>query len=354
MVKSLVLCCDGTWNRPSETKQGVASPTNVAKVALAVADQDAHGAPQLLHYEAGVGTRRHERILGGVFGYGLSHNVLSCYRFLVENYVPGDKLFFFGFSRGAFTARSTVGLVRNCGILKPQHLDRIEDAYDFYRDPHRDTEPNSIAAEIFRREYSQPEARIHFVGVWDTVGALGIPIGGLRLPILTKRWSFHDPKLSSKVDFAYHALAIDEHRRPFKPTLWKRDAVVPGQTLEQVWFAGVHSDVGGGYLEPALAEIPLVWMVERASRCELAFKPDHFVTSANPEAAQRHRGLQIAPNALGEIHKSWKGFYRLLPPYRRPLKADAAKVAPSAIRRFDEKPGYHPRNLKKYLAGGGA
>ena len=120
-MKRLVVCCDGTWNRPDQTKQGVAAPTNVAKISLALADEDDAGNPQVLHYEAGVGTRRGERFLGGGFGVGLSRNVQDCYRFLVDYYEPGDKLYFFGFSRGAYTARSTVGLVRNAGILRPEH-----------------------------------------------------------------------------------------------------------------------------------------------------------------------------------------------------------------------------------------
>ena len=120
-MKRLVVCCDGTWNRPDQTKQGFAAPTNVAKIALALADEDDAGNPQVLHYEAGVGTRRGERLVGGVFGVGLSRNVQDCYRFVVDCYEPGDKLYFLGFSRGAYTARSTVGLVRNAGILRPEH-----------------------------------------------------------------------------------------------------------------------------------------------------------------------------------------------------------------------------------------
>ena len=150
-MKHLVVCCDGTWNRPDQTKQGVAAPTNVAKISLALADEDDAGNPQMLHYEAGVGTRRGERLVGGVFGIGLSRNVQDCYRFLVESYEPGDKLYFFGFSRGAYTARSTVGLVRNAGILRPEQRDRIKQAYALYRNPERDSAPGGIAAELFRR-----------------------------------------------------------------------------------------------------------------------------------------------------------------------------------------------------------
>src|SRR4051794_8227249 len=184
MPKRLVVCCDGTWNRPDQLSEGVAAPTNVSKLALAVARRDAGGTEQLLHYEPGVGTRRFERIRGGAFGLGLSRNVRSCYRFLVETYEPGDELWFLGFSRGAFTARSTVGLVRNCGILRAAEIGRIGDAYRLYRSRDKGTEPGGIEAEMFRRMHSHPDAAIHFVGVWDTVGALGIPTDGIRVPFL--------------------------------------------------------------------------------------------------------------------------------------------------------------------------
>jgi uncharacterized protein (DUF2235 family) len=351
--KRLVVTCDGTWNRPDQLNDGVAAPTNVSKLALAVAREDGQGTAQLLHYEPGVGTRRFERIRGGAFGLGLSRNVRDCYRFLVETYEPGDELYFFGFSRGAFTARSTVGFVRNCGILQAQHSGRINEAYRLYRDRAKRTEPNGIEAQVFRRMYSHPETKIHFVGVWDTVGSLGIPIDGIRVPFLTKRWSFHDTTLSSHVRFAYHALAIDERRGPFKPTLWQQQEHATEQTLEQVWFAGVHCDVGGGYSDPALAEIPLLWMVERARVSGLVFEPGRFRSPSDGlDDELRHVGVQVAPNALGEMHRSLKGFYLLLQRYRRPLVADGRALASSAVRRHRERSDYDPPGLSDYLAAG--
>jgi len=114
--RRLVMCCDGTWNFPDELKKGVPVPTNVVKVAVGLGRDDNAKIPQLLYYQSGVGTRRRQHVRGGVFGYGLSGNVRECYRFIVENYQPGDELYFFGFSRGAYTARSTIGLIGNCGI----------------------------------------------------------------------------------------------------------------------------------------------------------------------------------------------------------------------------------------------
>src|SRR5437763_6169245 len=163
MPKNLVVCCDGTWNEPDEARGGASSPTNVAKLALAIAvGQDEHAqVPQTLYYEPGVGTAADERITGGAFRYGLSRNIRNCYRFLADNYEDGDNLFLFGFSRGAYSARSLAGLVRNSGILHKQHADRVDEAFALYRDRTSRTHPNALAAQIFRRMYSHDEDDIH-------------------------------------------------------------------------------------------------------------------------------------------------------------------------------------------------
>jgi len=355
VTKRLVVCCDGTWNRPDHLDNGIAAPTNVSKVALGVARQDAAGGSQPLYYQPGVGTRRFERIRGGAFGLGLSRNVRDCYSFLVDNYQPGDELYFFGFSRGAFTARSTVGLVRNAGILRPEHADRVKYAYRLYRSRKDRTHPRGVEARIFRRMYSHEEIGIRFVGVWDTVGSLGIPIDGVRLPFADKLWGFHDTELSTRVRFAYQALAIDEQRGPFRPTLWKKQQDATDQTLEQVWFSGVHCDIGGGYRDPALAEIALLWMVARARECGLAFDPDHFLSPPGAvDEERRALGEVTAPDALGTMHESPKGFYLLLPRHRRRLKdPDDCAVASSAVRRRDQVTGYAPAGLAEYVAAGG-
>jgi uncharacterized protein (DUF2235 family) len=356
-MKRLIVCCDGTWNRPDQLDQGVAAPTNVAKLALALADEDDAGNAQLLHYQAGVGTRRREHLLGGGFGVGLSRNVQECYRFLVDNYERGDKLYFFGFSRGAFSARSTVGLVRNSGILRHEHRHRVKDAYTLYRNPQKDSQPSGIAAELFRRSYSQSEIYVDFVGVWDTVGALGIPIDGFRPPLLSRLWRFHDTTLSRYVLNAYHAIAIDERRRPFRPTLWVKKDDAEKQTLEQIWFAGVHCDVGGAYRDPELSEIPLLWMAEKARACGLAFKPDHLVlnkTGFDPE--DRRAGIEVAPDPRGEVHDSRTRFYRLLKAYDRRLagengaEVDGGSLASSAKTRHDEDRSYRPPGIAEWLA----
>ncbi|OXM67445.1 MULTISPECIES: DUF2235 domain-containing protein [Amycolatopsis] len=332
MTKRLVICCDGTWNTPDQP-----APTNVCRVALAVAPSDGAGREQRMFYHSGVGTRPGERLWGGAFGFGLSRTVREAYRFLVRTFEPGDELFLFGFSRGAYTARSLAGLVRNCGILRPEHDDRIGEAYALYRARGSKTHPRSAAAELFRRSYSR-ETRIRFLGVWDTVGALGIPLSGLRLVNLVNRqWQFHDTELSSSIDAACQALAIDERRPPFRPALWRSS----GRTrVEQVWFAGVHSDVGGGYPDRALADISLLWMVERARAHGLAFEPGAFATTE--------------PDPLGQAHESRAGFYKLMRPHVRTLGTTAHEyAASSAVQRQAMVAGYAP-NLDTYLSEGGA
>lgn len=352
MAKRLVICCDGTWNTPDQMRDGQPTPTNVAKVALSVASRDGAGQEQRTFYHCGVGTRRWDRIRGGVFGFGLSRDVRDTYRFVVENYEPGDELFFFGFSRGAYTARSTVGFIRNCGILRRDQVGRIGEAYALYRGRASRSRPRSIESQLFRRSHSF-ETRIRFVGVWDTVGALGIPLSGLRLiNVLNRRWQFHDTTLSSTVDAAFHALAIDEYRGPFRPAVWSQSDQAEGQRLEQVWLSGAHSDIGGGYPDPALSEIALLWMVDRARSCGLVFEPEAFRQLEPGADALRHTGRYVAPDALGGLHDSRTGFYRLLRRHRRELGAvDAVHeyVASSAVERRDAMPGYAPAHLTSYL-----
>lgn len=349
MPKRLVICCDGTWNRRDQTKGGVPCPTNVSKIASGIADAAPDGTAQVAHYEAGVGTRRFEQLRGGALGFGLSRNVQSCYRFVVQNYEPGDELFLFGFSRGAFTARSCAGLLRNAGILRREHEGQIDAAYKLYRAGEAETKPNGTKAIAFRKQWSHPDTDIAFIGVWDTVGSLGIPIDGIRLPFLTKLWSFHDTELSGRVRRAHHALAIDERRKPFRPTLWTQPDDAPDQLLEQVWFSGVHCDVGGGYLDPDLADVALAWMVNRAGDAGLAFHPGHFTRTTNPGDTDRASGAAIDPDPLGRLHDSRKGIYKLQPAIDRNLRGDRTEVSPSAIERYDAMPSYRPPQLKAFL-----
>jgi len=273
--KRLVVCTDGTWN---DLTKG--HPTNVIKIARAVKRVDANGVPQVVYYHQGVGTGTDavDRLLGGSTGWGISHNLRDAYNFLVMNYTPGDELYLFGFSRGAYTARSLAGLIRNVGILRPERAHLVGKAYDHYRDRTDATHPTAPESLHFVKANSHPDVRIHFVGVWDTVGALGVPLGfaryGLKIwgaftgnPL---RYEFHDMELSSHVNHAYHAVSKHEQREAFRPTLWNvptgRSAE---QTFAQKWFAGVHCNVGGGYEAAGLSDCALVWMAEYARKLGL-------------------------------------------------------------------------------------
>lgn len=336
-MKRLVLCCDGTWNRADQASNGHPCPTNVVKLAYRVAKRDGD-VPQILFYDQGVGTGNVlDRWSGGAFGEGLDDNIFDAYRFLIANYEEGDEIFLFGFSRGAFTARSIAGMIRKCGVVKRTSIDQYVPAMALYRDPR--VHPNDSPAKEFRQQHSccgDSPVAIRFIGVWDTVGALGIPLRGLRW--LTRRSVvFHDTELSGIVQTACHALAIDEHRAPFEPTLWLEKAK-PNQTVEQVWFPGVHSDVGGGYPETALSDITLQWMLDKASAAGLVLDADVL----------RVRTLSPAPT--GRIHDSKTGLYNLTRGIDREIAAGGTQsVHPSALRRWDADPKYRPRNLMAYF-----
>lgn len=334
MAKKIVICCDGTWNKPDQR-----APTNVPRIAEAVRPTDAEGRQQLAYYHAGVGTNGWDRLIGGAFGFGLSRNVRDAYRFVVENFTPGDELFFFGFSRGAYTVRSVVGFIRNCGILRPEFADKIGEAYALYRNRKDRTRPAAVQAQRFREAYSQ-EAPIRFLGVWDTVGSLGIPLSGFRLiNLFNRQFQFHDTELSRNVKAAFQALAIDERRRPFRPAIWRKHEAADDQQVEQMWFSGVHSDVGGGLPERELADIAMAWMVERARACGLVLDLD-----------------AVAPDPFGELHDSMSFLYRLLGPYVRRLNAtDPLQcLASTAYKRHEQLPKeYSPENLVNYLRANG-
>jgi type VI secretion system (T6SS) phospholipase Tle1-like effector len=196
---------------------------------------------------------------------GIDENIRSGYMFLAQNYLPGDEIFLFGFSRGAFTARSLAGFINACGLLKRQHLGDLGRAWTYYRGPGPHT-PEDFLARC--NSDCHVDATIKFLGVWDTVGALGIPVGLFSLFDHSK-YGFHDTGPCKIVKHGCHALAIDEHRDEFVPTLWTGKPP-EGVTIEQVWFAGAHADVGGGYITRNLADIPLVWMAQKAEADGLA------------------------------------------------------------------------------------
>lgn len=263
-MKRIVICCDGTWNA-DDTQT---NDTNVAILARSVhGSQQTGGVLQIVLYLRGVGTTglKVETLIEGAVGLGVDDNIRSAYQFVCQNYVPGDEIYLFGFSRGAFTARSLAGLITCCGILFRQSLNALPAAWAYYRSP-KPHSPSAFVAASGAQCHLAPE--IAFLGVWDTVGSLGIPAGALSA-LNKEKFAFHDTSPSAIVKRAAHALAIDEHRHDFTPTFWT-GPIPPGVTIQQAWFAGAHSDVGGGYKTRALADIPLVWMARQAEAAGLA------------------------------------------------------------------------------------
>jgi len=302
-MKRIAVFSDGTWNSPDRD-----GSTNVLRLARAIkpkAERD--GAEQVAFYDWGVGSDR-LKITGGITGYGIDKNIMDCYRFIVHNYNAGDQLFFFGFSRGAYTVRSLAGFIRNCGLLKRENADRIPEAYKLYRKRTRSSAPNAEGPKQFRQRYAVADITpIEFVGVWDTVGALGIPIpfwGTLG----ESEFLFHDTEPSKIVQHARHAVSIDENREDFEATLWDEKA---GLDLQQVWFAGVHADVGGGYEADGLSHCSLDWMVSEADHFGLEFEP-YLLKWINPRYDDKQhnerRGIYRARRAVvrdisGPVHR---------------------------------------------------
>lgn len=284
-IRKLALLFDGTWSKPE-------SNTNVEQLRKLIANSGTDGVPQLVNYIPGVGVAPGlSHLLGGAFGYGLADNVLDGYRWLCETWQPGDALYLFGFSRGAYTARSLAGLIRKCGVLKRAANESVDtssiaDAYDFYRNTK--VKPDDLAAVAYRAAHSV-EIDIQFIGVWDTVGSLGIPDTASWFPFARARYQFHDTELSKIVKYAYQALALDEHRAAFEPTVWTRNpyTLLPGEVatakkveqieIEQRWFIGSHADVGGGNdhdgagrTPDPLPELALAWLQRKAIAAGLA------------------------------------------------------------------------------------
>ena len=283
-MKRIVVCCDGTWNEPDQ------NPTNVIKIAHHLAPVDRHGIQQVVFYDQGVGTGGHiDKFIGGATGKGIEKNVLDGYRFIIHNYDPEDEIYLFGFSRGAYTARAIAGMINAIGLLPKDHWEKLPQAYSYYR-----TDPTKRHSSIYADNH---RPMINMIGVWDTVGALGVPTPGLR-QLSKSLVSFFDTEISPLVRYAYHALALDEKRGPFAPSLWTGD-LASHQYVEQCWFAGVHSDIGGGYNDHRVSDISLVWMVNNAIDLGLEFD------TTSPEWQHSVTPLATAPlnDSYGATHK---------------------------------------------------
>ena len=303
-LRRLVVFFDGTWNTPDSGKK----PTNVVKMLRAIRNKD-DGISQICFYDKGVGTGGPiDSLQGGALGKGLTANMVDGYRFLANNAEPDDEIYVFGFSRGAYTARSLVGFIGLTGLLSPLDLgEGLAQVLDVYRDKGLDTQQKREkidALDVTRRK----KVGVRCVGVWDTVGSLGIP-GDLGRRFSSKYY-FHDVQLGSNVDVALHAVGIDEKRSAFAPTLWVRKTdmqPVAGQLVEQVWFSGVHSNIGGSYADAGLSDIALDWMIKRVdANTGLTFDQDYL-------------DEYVRPDPLGEGVESRTALYKdsIFYPYQR-------------------------------------
>lgn len=336
-MKNIILLSDGTGNAASSVWR-----TNVWRMFQSL---NLQADDQVAKYDDGVGTSSFLplAILGGAFGWGLKRNVLDMYKFVCRNYESGDRIFMFGFSRGAFTVRVLAGLILHQGLIpkmsESQLHDQARKAYRAYRGGRyhstlyletplraiRDWGTSIRDALGQRRPYDRAEniavPTIEFVGVWDTVAAYGLPTDEMTRGFSNWIWPLELPnrELSPRVNYARHALAIDDERTTFHPVLWNEPAEAVAadgakrptdQRLVQVWFAGMHSNVGGGYPDDALAYVPYLWMMREAAARGLIFKkqPDE-----DPDAV---RAAQSARDKDGRLYDSRAGigsYYRYGP-----------------------------------------
>jgi uncharacterized protein (DUF2235 family) len=351
-VRHLIVCCDGTWNRADQSNRGHPTPTNVRLLHNLLADEAADGERQIRRYFSGVGADGSAlaKAFDGGTGRGLSRNIMNAYLWLARTYRAGDLISVFGFSRGAYTVRSLVGMLTSCGLA---------------RVPSSGTDAGGctaweIVGRIFERGYVLGKARtsswadgiefyndfqppadeacrvdlgrkIEFLGVWDTVGALGVPEGLGLLTVFDdeSRYAFHDTHLNPGVRCARHAVAIDERRGPFSPSLWTDKNAEPadGDQVLQLWFPGCHSDIGGGYRETGLSDGALRWMLDEArGRSKLAFRPQADCIKGDPADI---------------LHDSCVGAYQLLasePRCTPRVHEKSARVHRSAIARWLDPP----------------
>ncbi|KAK0254633.1 hypothetical protein B0A54_13626 [Friedmanniomyces endolithicus] len=322
LPKKLIVCCDGTWTdsingwvNGSWGQPGhLQSPSNVTRIARAIRQEDDDHHPQIVYYQAGIGTGigLYNHLAGGGTGLGLCENVREAYTFLANNYsehddlVPNDSIFLLGFSRGAYTARTLGGFICTMGILRKQAMPHFYECFEDWEHAGDKHYPPSFFTNYYKHHEDIPEVEkrrpdeslsrsgdhldreeyfrqyfkilrdlgltqkvtINAIGVFDTVGALGIPVNPLLqrvfpfLPSFIRTYRFFDTKLHNSISNAFHALALDEHRFPYSPAVWERQQGCTTH-LEQVWFPGTHNNVGGSYADAGIADITLAWMMDR-------------------------------------------------------------------------------------------
>jgi uncharacterized protein (DUF2235 family) len=356
--KRLAVYLDGTWN-------SVDSNTNVWRMRALTAAKSKDDKPQFVYYSVGV-----NGVLGGMFGQGLDDNIRLAYEWLIENYNDGDDIFIFGFSRGAYTARALAGLIAIDGVLRAGSPIGVAELFERYRKGDEESiwrlkemQASGDAGKLSEQEkwllkYSQP-ADVKMIGVWDTVGSVGLAAGNIA-GISRSQFDYLQTGLRIHVLNGYHALAIDEHRNDFAPTLWTvrhpKDpkAVIaqprPMSGVEQRWFVGAHANVGGGYETDLLNQAPLRWLMKKAESHGLAFRSEVELD-----------GDSVTAPIADSYGKFGYGIYHLISsPLYRPIGADPEvlddgthptvneTIDTSVFKRWRADPAYRPKNLVEW------
>ena len=355
-MKRLVVCCDGTWQDLNQK-----APGNVVKIAQAIRPMDHDGIKQVVYYDDGIGcgsgiplANKIEKWGGGIFGWGIDHKIQDAYRFLCLNYEPGDEIYLFGFSRGAYTVRSLSGLIYNSGLLQRNHLRKVYDAYELYRNRSNQAAPNNRQALQFRQNYciqycppqgieeiDQGRIPIKALCCWDTVCSLGLPniVSFLDIDERTrKRYSFFNHHINRLVEFAFHAAAIDEVREaynviPMEPC----QSCENRQQIRQVWFPGHHGCLGGGDRDlQGLSDAALVWMMDQVEPLRLSLDK-HKIEG----------GIYV--NYKTPFDHQPRGIDRFAPRVSRVVYGGFHALHQSVIQRWnDPDMNYQPKNLKAF------
>jgi uncharacterized protein (DUF2235 family) len=331
-VKNIVLCLDGTGNQ-------VQAKDSTSVVRLFTLLDLSQPVEQVAYYDPGVGTLGSSRswspwgqsltkVLGLGFGLGLRENLGEAYSYLMSTYEDGDRIFIFGFSRGAYTARALCGMLLKLGLLRDGAQNLVPYAVSLYTGDDVDWKQLGRFGGAMSRRGADGRmgVRVHYLGLWDTVKAAGLLRGGLRWP---------DTRQLPNVDRIRHAVAIDEKRRPFAEYLVhpvkKPPKNAPPRVLDEVWFAGVHSDVGGTFPDHELSDIVLKWMVEDAVEHHLKATSTALAEATSVDAA----------SALGEIHRMGRSWAVL--GFRRRQVPEGASVHGSVRTRVEAQPDYARR-----------
>lgn len=304
--RNIVVGLDGTWNEPERQPDGTVTGTNVVKFLSALMTNG-----QEQHYESGAGTRAWELLPGGIYGYGLDKRILGAYRFLRRCYADTDspvgdsKLFLLGFSRGAYAARRLSGLLAHSGV--PVKASDVDLGWQMYQNQDRKS------AEAMKQAGRFFDVPIEMLGVWDTVKA-------------TNDADYNDDVLSPNVKAGYHAMAVDERRRFFPVLRWSKE-----DRVREMWFAGSHSDVGGGCLEADLSDVALLWMIHCAARHGLRFKKSYM-------------DRYVRPRVPGHVHDAFTAMWKPYGRSDRPI-TNTCPVHTTVKVQLDADENYAPENL---------